>query len=917
MKRKRTNRISIIKLLLLKVMMICIVAVPSYVQSQEVIFEGFFDEVVSESWSLPVGIRFDENGNGFVWEKNGKVYQLGEDPSSKSLILDISEEVASWGDHGLTGFVIDPEFLFNGHIYVAYTVDRYHLFNADSPQYDKDSTILTNATIGRLTRYTLDIATSPYQLIPESRKILVGKNLTDGFPILADFHGVGSLAFGNDGSLFIGCGDSGLDSEPNVKYHTDQALKDGIIDSTMLLGSYRAQSIHSMNGKLLRINPATGDGLPSNPFFNADVPRSPSSRLWALGLRNPYKFVHIPGTGGHNPSLGDPGIIIIGDVGSSYWEEFNMVRKGGQNFGWPLYEGHDRVWPYGWYEIENPFAPNPLYGEAGCERKNFIFQDLISQDHLSQEIQLTNPCAAGLVPIPDEIPQFIHSRPFVYYNNIQWNQPTRTFIPSYSDSGEADEKSIDATETKIGSLFEGYSALPGAWYNEGSFPDELHNSLLVSDFSGWIKAFQFDEEYNLHKIIPIRNNIDGIVDLAVNPVDDCIYYINIATGQLRKLCFGGNPAPIAIASADTLYGGNELTVNFDASQSYDPNHLPIKYFWNFGDGNTSNSPKVSHHFTAHANSPTLFITTLTVTDSLGKIGSDTLKISLNNSPPVAKIISPIANSNYAVNGYNRVYFKASVIDQEEDIENLKFSWQVHLHHNLHYHSEEIIHQKQFSSLIEPVGCTSPDTFWYRITLKVEDSYGLEDDDEVLLFPNCNPYPEVTWNRSKNDGNTVNLFWTIDNSENLDYFIVQKISDSGNITDIGITDKDISGIYSFDDLNPITGENRYRLMIFSKEGKYSYSGEFTTRFPVTDPLFIYPNPSDANGFNVLLDQPFGESVTVEIFDVTGKMVFSEFNEKSTIKEWRKFIYSEKLQKGTYFVVVRNGERSFTKKVEIIR
>ena len=43
------------------------------------------------------------------------------------------------------------------------------------------------------------------------------------------------------------------------------------------------------------VDPATGDGLPSNPFYDAAAPRSWASRVWTLGLRQPFRATLRPG----------------------------------------------------------------------------------------------------------------------------------------------------------------------------------------------------------------------------------------------------------------------------------------------------------------------------------------------------------------------------------------------------------------------------------------------------------------------------------------------------------------------------------------------------------------------------------------------------------------------------------------------
>src|SRR5690606_10085970 len=124
--------------------------------------------------------------------------------------------------------------------------------------------------------------------------------------------------FGADGTLLATVGDGasyiGVDTGSSSDTYWSQALADGILRPAENVGAMRSQLLNCFNGKLLRMDPNTGDGVPSNPFYDAAQPRAPKSRVWAMGLRNPYRCTIRPGSGSTDPADADPGTVYIGDV---------------------------------------------------------------------------------------------------------------------------------------------------------------------------------------------------------------------------------------------------------------------------------------------------------------------------------------------------------------------------------------------------------------------------------------------------------------------------------------------------------------------------------------------------------------------------------------------------------------------------
>lgn len=115
-------------------------------------------------------------------------------------------------------------------------------------------------------------------------------------------HNGGSLAFGPGERLFISTGDSGYGNDP----------------------ARRALDRSSFLGKILSIDPLARDASSAGP------------RIWAIGLRNPWRF-----------EFDDEMNLWVPDVGQDTWEEINVAwAKDGSgrdaNFGWSAYEGHVR-----------------------------------------------------------------------------------------------------------------------------------------------------------------------------------------------------------------------------------------------------------------------------------------------------------------------------------------------------------------------------------------------------------------------------------------------------------------------------------------------------------------------------------------------------------------------------------------------
>lgn len=636
---------------------------------------GFTDQLYSSGWHAPTGITFDGAGKMYVSEVEGKVYVV--ENGIKTLFLDISEEVATYGDYGLLGFTLDPNFMSNGHVYLYYIVDRHFLLMYGTQDYDPNAT-WEGATIARVTRYTTQNPASTNTVDYGSRLVLIGEIKSTGFPITGTNHGGGGMVFANDGTLFIGCGDGGLGADYN-----SEALNDGIISEEENVEDrvYRCQLNNSLNGKIVRIDPSTGNGVDGNPFFDSNAPRSAQSRVWALGFRNPFRIEV-------KPNSGNPGILYVGDVGFNDREEINIVNIKGQNFGWPIYEGIDL--PTFW---TNPAFVPPSYKKPTIE-----------WSHLDENEQ---PKGTAKVII-----------------NGMVNEVGSTEFP--------------------GSSFEGFCSIGGVWYKGINYPEEYRNTYIFADFvKGWIKSFYFDANENptsFRDLVPAYYAI-GTIGLAYNPVDQCIYYLKIGFNaedpiEVHKIVYStSNVPPLAKFTQNSTYGVSPLSVSFNASSSTDYENSTLSYAWDFGDGSTGSGVNVSHTFDNGSTNPQKFDVVLTVSDEGGLTNTTSSFVSLNNTVPTISSTSIDAINLFANNNNDLLQLTAQVSDNEEQSDLLIYRWIVRLYHDEHSHPQLDVMRATAQVNLEQVPCDGH-LYFYRVTLIVTDSYGLSTSYTKDIYPNC-------------------------------------------------------------------------------------------------------------------------------------------------------------------------------------
>ncbi|MEZ0540401.1 PKD domain-containing protein [Fibrella arboris] len=662
---------------------------------------------------------FDQANRLYVGEKAGRVWVTINGIRRTDPLLDISEEVDNFSDRGLLSVAPDPDFLQNGYLYLSYVVDRHYLLNYGTAAYDPDASDV-GATILRVTRYTVTpaslTATDPNDMaiLPNSRLILLGEAIGTSEALLDGSHSGGDLAFGADGTLLVSTGDgAGLNGRDvggsgNPGYGSsfwEQALNDGLIDFWGNIGAYRSQYLDSFNGKILRLDRATGDGVASNPYYDPIHPRSARSRMFARGLRNPYRISIRPGTGSTNPADANPGSLYIGDVGWNRYEEIHIMKRPDQNFGWPYFEGISFVEGRSEFYV---IPPNKM--NSPTDSTSNIYYD-----------RLPNP--------DDSLALF--SRPEIAIGH----QDQGTSYVQHGAHYYLPTLNLPYNNVSLG----GNAIIDGGWTSySNNLPAAYQNRYFFGDYvREWLAYAEFDSEDQPIAINHFAQGFNGLVDLTINPVDNLpylLYFFNIDVFQLN---YTDNQPPVVSLEADKTYGSSPLAVSFDASASMDPEGTPLTYEWDFGDGSPTYSGLSSMVHSYTAATVRSYTATLTITDLGGSSVQKSILISINNTPPFIQTTSLDALTAITPTASTPLTLSAVVTDAEHTAGQLTYHWQLYHMHNDHSHPEEAFSTPTASVTLAPLGtCSGLETYWYRLTLTVTDPAGLSTTAYRDVYPDC-------------------------------------------------------------------------------------------------------------------------------------------------------------------------------------
>ena len=253
----------------------------------------------------------------FVAEKRGiiKVFDSLTD-TTPEVFADLRTNVHNYADRGLLGLALDPGSRQALCVCAVHVRPRVGVGGGAADGGLRVS-IRTRVRIRWVVRLSVWSAAAVPSDSHREQHDWIEKVLVEDWCQQYSSHSVGALEFGADGALYASGGDGASFNFADYGQVGNRCGDPGgllgvnLIPPTAEGGALRSQDLRttgdpaSLNGSVIRVDPATGAGLPDNPFAARGSTDPNARRIIAYGMRNPFRMALRPGTSQ----------IWVGDVG--------------------------------------------------------------------------------------------------------------------------------------------------------------------------------------------------------------------------------------------------------------------------------------------------------------------------------------------------------------------------------------------------------------------------------------------------------------------------------------------------------------------------------------------------------------------------------------------------------------------------
>ena len=189
----------------------------------------------------------------------------------------------------------------------------------------------------------------------------------------------------------------------------------------------------------------------------------------------------------------------------------------------------------------------------------------------------------------------------------------------------------------------------------------------------------------------------------------------------------------------------------------------------------------------------------------------------------------------------------------------------------------------------------------KTTLNLEGTTGIDFTTDAnaassaadrfkIVFALAKPLPVTITSvtATRNTDKTISVNWKVENEINLVNYSIERSADGTGFSSAGNQPATNAGSYTFNDLNPLSSDNYYRIRALSQNGLVQYSNVVkVAAIPMPASITVYPNPVQNKEVNmVFVNEPVGTyelELTNKIGQAVykGKVILNSMNDKKKV------------------------------------
>jgi hypothetical protein len=206
----------------------------------------------------------------------------------------------------------------------------------------------------------------------------------------------------------------------------------------------------------------------------------------------------------------------------------------------------------------------------------------------------------------------------------------------------------------------------------------------------------------------------------------------------------------------------------------------------------------------------------------------------------------------------------------------------------------------------PIGLLGDTTEYSFVVNATPASYASDRFKVVFKKLVAVPVRFISIQAQRNADRSITVSWNIANEVNIDHYELERSPSSTAFNEIGETNATNSSQYSKIDMQPLSGDNYYRVKAIDISGEFLYSGIVKVAPDKGLPTILVVNPVKDKGIQIKFENQLPGKYNAQLFNDLGQLIINETILIQTNAELKTISLDKKVAMGAYQLTIRNAE-----------